>query len=169
MEQEIWKDIPGYEGKYQASTLGRIKSLNYLGHSGEKILSNCIKRNYYIIGLYKDGKNKKINVHRLIATTFLELDINSNFVVHHKDSNGFNNRIDNLEIVTIRENCSKERVEKKGLPVGVYLHKKQKNKKYRAFIYKNKKSIYLGQYNTSEEASNAYQTALKELNQSSNI
>ena len=66
--KEIWKDIPGYEGRYKASNLGRIKSMNYLGHEGnEQILKpNITNLGYNRVELI----NKKYLLHRVIAMTF---------------------------------------------------------------------------------------------------
>lgn len=78
--EEMWKDIPEFEGMYQASTLGRIKSLERFVNTGmgirkfpEKIKSQTkTPLNYMITRLSKNGKLKTYNVHRLIAITFIE-------------------------------------------------------------------------------------------------
>jgi len=106
--EEIWKDIPNYEGLYQASNLGRIKSLerfNYKGHHNlERILKQTkCKNGYYYVALCKDKKVKSIPVHRLIAITFLD---NSNNLpcINHIDGNKSNNKISNLEFCTYSHN-----------------------------------------------------------------
>ncbi len=106
VEQEVWKDIPGYEGLYQASTGGRIKSLqrNCRHSSGigyrkvrEKILCSFIQKNGYVyVTLSKDGKSKTHRLHRIIAMTFLENPYNL-AEVNHKDENKQNNSVGNLE------------------------------------------------------------------------
>jgi len=70
--REIWKDIKDYEGLYQVSNLGRIKSLNY-NHTGkEKVMKPYkTKKGYFYIHLCKNGEKKLFLVHRLIAETFL--------------------------------------------------------------------------------------------------
>lgn len=107
MIKEIWKDIPNYEGLYQASNLGKIKSLYR-----NKILSPCKDKDGYLkVLLYKNKKRKNISVHRLIALTFL--DNYDNFpVVNHKDENKQNNRVDNLEWCTIFYNNRYKRTKK---------------------------------------------------------
>ena len=60
MDKEIWKDIPNYEGRYQASNLGRIKSLNFNGTGKEKIMRPITGNRYYMIALWKDGKRKDL-------------------------------------------------------------------------------------------------------------
>lgn len=94
-EQEIWKDLKGYEGLYQVSNLGRIKSLYF---SKEKIMKPILTGTckYYTIGLAKNKKRKTHLIHRLVAETFLE-NPNNLPEVNHKDENKLNNRIDNLE------------------------------------------------------------------------
>ena len=95
--EEIWKDIPGYEGIYQASNLGRIKS-------NKKILKPTIDRTGYVNArLFKNGELKVIRLHRVIAITFIENE-NNKPVINHIDGNKQNNRVDNLEWCTQKEN-----------------------------------------------------------------
>ncbi len=90
---EIWKDIKGYEGKYQCSNLGNIKSLVY---KKPKILKPRLDKDGYLkVILYKDGP-KEFRVHRLIADTFISHS-NDLCIVNHKDENKSNNCVDNLE------------------------------------------------------------------------
>lgn len=114
MENEIWKDIPGYEGKYQASTLGRIKSLNryitrphpktkevtrYLVR--ERILKNVVgSHGYYVVGL---GQHNNQKTHRLVALTFLgTCPVNQE--VRHLNGVRTDNRIENLKYGTRSDN-----------------------------------------------------------------
>ena len=98
---EIWKDIDEYEGIYQVSNLGRIKSLARITIQkhllNEKILVPCDNGNGYLyINLYKNQKPKRLAIHRLVAKAFIENKNNYN-VVNHKDSNTYNNQANNLE------------------------------------------------------------------------
>lgn len=68
---EMWKDIEGYEGKYQVSNTGRIKSLNYNNTGKEKIMQPCKNYGYLRISLKNKGKGKMYQVHRLVAQAFL--------------------------------------------------------------------------------------------------
>ena len=73
MTIEEWRDIPGYEGIYQASSLGKIKSLNYNNTNKPKELSlGEVTSEYHKVVLFKNKKRKTFNVHQLIAMTFLE-------------------------------------------------------------------------------------------------
>ena len=72
METEIWKDIKGYNWKYQISSLWNVKSLNYNHSWKEKLLKNEILKSWYInISLCKFWKVKRFLVHRLVCLTFL--------------------------------------------------------------------------------------------------
>lgn len=102
--QEIWKDVPNYEGLYQVSNLGVIKSLPTKRRRWEKILKQKLtKDGYYETTLFKDGKYKYIRTHRIVAMTFLKEDKIRN-EVNHKDGNKLNNNLENLEWVTPSEN-----------------------------------------------------------------
>ena len=97
---EIWRDIPGYEGKYQVSNTGEVKSLNY-NHTGEiKLLKQGIKKKgYRQVNLYKNGKVKHHLVHRLVAIAFIP-NPNNYKEVNHKDEDPSNNNVKNLEWCT---------------------------------------------------------------------
>ena len=105
-EKEIWKDIEGFEGLYQVSNMGNVKSLNY-NHTGkERIMKPQKSSNGYLqVKLWKDGKAKRYLVHRLVANAFLD---NSDNLpeVNHKDENKENNHVDNLEFCSRSYNCS---------------------------------------------------------------
>ena len=96
--KEEWKDIKGYEGLYQISNLGRIKSLkNNKGNYREKIRnSNPGKDGYIRINLYSNHKSKPFYIHRLVAEYFIP-NTNNYKEINHKDENKSNNRVDNLE------------------------------------------------------------------------
>lgn len=97
---EKWKDIKGYEGLYQVSNFGNVKSLNYKRTNKEALLKLQTNTDgYKIINLRKDGKNKLYLVHRLVAMTFIP-NPNNYPIVNHKDENKENNSVDNLEWCT---------------------------------------------------------------------
>lgn len=116
MTKEIWKDIPNYEGIYQASNLGRIRTvdrkININGKNqfcnfkckkiikGKIMKSKLTKDEYYEIGLNKNGKTKCVRTHRLIAMTFIP-NPNNYPVINHINHNRLDNRVSNLEWCTV--------------------------------------------------------------------
>lgn len=100
---ETWKDVAGYEGLYQVSDLGRVRSLKY-GKS--RILKHIIgKKGYLHVTLYREGEQKSVLIHRLVAQAFVPNP--SNFpVINHKDENPANNTVNNLEWCTQRYNVN---------------------------------------------------------------
>lgn len=115
MNKEIWKDIKGYEGLYQVSNLGRVKSLKRKVYAGRGrmrwedggILSSYRNNGngYKIVGLNKESKVKNKYIHRLVAEAFLENPNNLPYV-NHKDENKANNCVENLEFCTAQYNCT---------------------------------------------------------------
>ena len=101
--EEIWKDIEGYEGLYQISDKGRVKSLRF---GKEKILKSVIdKKNYLQVVLYKNKIKKHFQVHRLVALAFISNPQNYP-QVNHKDENPSNNNLENLEWCTSKYNIN---------------------------------------------------------------
>ena len=102
--EEIWKDIEGYEGLYQVSNLGKVKSLNYNKTGKEKELRfNNNGTGYIQVGLTKNKEHKKFLVHRLVAKTFIP-NIDNKTFINHIDGNKKNNDVNNLEWCTKSEN-----------------------------------------------------------------
>lgn len=105
--EEIWKDIPQYEGLYQVSNFGRVKSVerykqnhNSLQLIPEKIKAQSVKPNgYQVVNLYKNNKGRNEYVHRLVAMAFIPNPDNLP-QVNHKDEDKANNVVDNLEWCT---------------------------------------------------------------------
>lgn len=106
--EEIWKDIEGYEGKYQVSNLGKVRSLDRKtgNHPRKgKVLKPCANRNGYLaVNLYNKNTNREArSIHRLVAQTFIA-NPDCKPEVNHKDGNKQNNRVSNLEWCTGSEN-----------------------------------------------------------------
>lgn len=96
---EFWFEIPDYEGLYQVSDLGRVKTLNYKRSGKEKILIPTIGKNgYKVVTLTKNGKQRKYYIHRLVAMAMIENPFPDKWVqVNHRDEDKMNNRVENLE------------------------------------------------------------------------
>jgi len=158
LEIEVWKDVPEFEN-YKVSNLGNVKSLK---NGKEKILKQTINGvGYYLIGLYSNGKRTHIAVNQLVAMVFLNhKPCGHKIVVDHIDTNKLNNKLCNLQLITHRENLSKD---KKGTSkyTGVFLPKGQK--KWRSEIRINGKKKHLGCFVSEKEASEAYKNALKKI------
>lgn len=103
MMREEWKNIDGYEGLYQISNFGRVKSLYF---NKEKILKLHSSRGYQQITLHLRGEVKTKPVHRLVMETFNPIENMSAYDVNHIDEDKMNNRIDNLEWMKHKDNCN---------------------------------------------------------------
>ena len=170
-QEEIWKDIPGYEGYYQVSNFGRVKSLERTvvtiegtQHLRERFMKTQInKYGYEVAYLHKYRVRKSFVVHRLIGMAFLGYSSqNRKYALDHIDGNKTNNILQNLRIVSWRENCSTcYRVNQNRLSsnyIGVSWH--NQCKKWLAQIQINGKRTSLGLFNLETDAATAYQTAL---------
>lgn len=163
---EIWKDIVGYEGLYQVSSLGNIKSFK---NNKERILKPSITGSGYkfvILSLNSIKKNKMI--HQLVAIEFLNhTPCGFKLVIDHIDNNRLNNNVNNLRITTNRDNCSQNHLKSKSKYVGVCFNKPVK--KWMAYIYVDNKVKNLGYFENEEEASIYYKNALKSINENLEI
>ena len=100
--EEIFKDIKGYEGFYQVSNYGNVKSLNYRHTGNERLLKPILQTNGYLyVTLYEPNKILRIN--RIVAEAFINNPDNLP-CVNHKDENKHNNHVDNLEWCTYKYN-----------------------------------------------------------------
>lgn len=107
MQLEVWKDIKDYQGVYQVSNLGRVKSLNYNRTNKEKILiGDKSKRGYKRFCLSKNGKNIRFLIHRLVYETFSGV-IPQGYQIDHINNDPTDNRLQNLQLLTASENTKK--------------------------------------------------------------
>lgn len=166
-QKEIWKDIPNYEGYYQVSNIGRVKSLERkVKGKGERLISEKILKPYYTgggydaVALMKNGIKKTSQIHKLVAIAFLgHKPCGHNQVVDHIDNNKLNNRLDNLQLTTQRHNLSKDRKGGTSKYTGVSWDRNAN--KWVAKIRLNGKNNHLGLFENEIEASKAYQDRLK--------
>ena len=102
---EIWKDIAGFEGRYQVSNKGNVKSLHYRGHDVESLMKLSEHHTGYLIVQLGKKPAKVCLVHQLVAKAFMPLVEGKTFV-NHIDGNKHNNCVSNLEWVTTQENIT---------------------------------------------------------------
>lgn len=156
---EIWKDVVGYEGIYKVSSIGRVKSLKF---NKEKILKLNLNKGYYRVSMSLDGKNTLRKVHQLVSESFLG-HICSGYllVIDHINDIKTDNRVENLQIVSQRENAYKTQGNYSSKYKGVSWCKHAN--KWKANIYINKKQTFLGYYKIEKQANLAYHNALNKL------
>jgi hypothetical protein len=161
MEIEIWKDAFGYEGLYQVSNIGNLKRVKRIGYCSEKLIKQCSdKDGYKICKLSKNRIQHFIRVHRIVAYTFnIHLFVEGEkMVVDHINGIKYDNRYENLRIVTNRFNLTygvrKDRNGMSSTHVGIYWYKSRKQ--WRATIKINWKAKELGYFFNEESAAEAY-------------
>lgn len=107
--EEVWKDVKDYEGLYQVSSLGNVKSLKRFknNHSFKQLIEEKIMKpslgKYKKVNLCKNRKYKTYYVHRLVAETFID-NPNNEPCINHKDGNKYNNNVSNLEFCSMSYN-----------------------------------------------------------------
>jgi NUMOD4 motif/HNH endonuclease/AP2 domain len=155
--EEIWKDIDDSKGLYQVSNLGNVKSLKF---GKERILKfSTTHEGYNQVTVIIKNTYKRIYIHQLVAISFLNhTPCGYKLVVNHKNFNRQDNRAENLEIVTMRENTNHKHLESSSQYTGVHWDKRRG--KWKSKIYKNPKHINLGQFETEKEASEYYENAV---------
>ena len=108
---EAWRDVLGYEGLYQVSDQGRVRSLDRINSAGKKTNGTLRKQTknrkngYLYVGLCKDGKRKNHSVHRLVAIAFIDNPHNL-YTVNHKIEDKADNRASNLEWMSLSDNLN---------------------------------------------------------------
>jgi hypothetical protein len=157
MKKEVWKSIPNYEGLYEVSSLGRVKSL-YIN----RCLNPYISARYYCVGLSKNGVQKNKRVHQLVAEMFLNhTPCGMKLVIDHINGNPLDNKVENLQLISQRQNISKMNGNFSSKYLGVSWDKN--SNKWTAKININQKQYHLGLFNCELAASQAYQNKLKEI------
>ena len=150
LPKRVWKDIPGYEGRYQVSNTGQVRSLNYM-HTGQtRILKPAKdKDGYLLIGL----KGKSCRVHRLVAQAFIPNHDNLP-CINHKDENPANNAVWNLEWCTAKYNCNygahNEKLSKSGK--GKHNHNGKNNPRAKAILMFTLDGHFIRRFDCIKEA-----------------
>jgi hypothetical protein len=162
MQVEIFKSIQGYEGIFEVSNLGNLRRVNngvikVLKPSGDGYGYLCISLQYNNI-------RKTFKIHKLVAMAFLNhKPCGHKLVIDHINDIKTDNRVENLQIITNRENSYKTQGKYSSQYKGVYLHKK--SQMFIASIRINNKTKYIGSYKNEYDAHISYQAELKKLQQ----
>jgi len=172
MLTEQFKPVKGYEGIYEVSNLGRVKSLkrtvkNTGSYSGFLLVKEKIRKNYlhiggyYMVNLSKNGKTRLRPVHLIVWDALGDKPRNGRKLqVDHIDNNKLNNRLDNLQLLTHRENIIKyQSLQKTRTSKYIGVTMKKGRKKWVTHIVINHKKEYLGSFVFEKEAGLAYQKA----------
>jgi hypothetical protein len=157
---EIFKEVLGYEGLYQVSNLGNVKSLRF---GKEKILKAGLDGTKYLtVAVCRDGIPKTKKVHQLVAESFLgHSTCGYELVVNHINFNRIDNRACNLELISQRDNTNSKHIKSTSNYTGVSWYKV--NKKWVAKIKIKGKTKHLGYFTNEIDASKSYNAALKEM------
>jgi hypothetical protein len=155
---EVLKYIKGFDN-YQVSNLGNVRSEK--GKEFRLLKKGLNNAGYEMLTLYRLKKSTK-QIHQLVAIAFLNHEpCKHNIVVNHKDFNKLNNSVDNLELISQRDNADQKHLKSKSNYTGVFFRKDRN--KWKAIIHFEGRNKYLGLYNTEIEASKAYEEALKKI------
>lgn len=157
---EVWKDIPEYEGLYQVSNLGNVRSFKF---NKIRYIKHLNSKGRYAVGLTKNKiKTSNIRVSALVAKAFFNYKrCGHKLVVDHIDNNKINDKLYNLQVITQRENLTKDKKNKSGY-TGVY--KTTDGYAYYSQIRIGKNKKYLGRFKSKIEASQAYKQELNKIN-----
>jgi len=169
--KEIWKDVVGYEGLYEASNMGRVKSKNRIqslksglrNKKGIELSPATDSHGYMTVKLYKDGKAKTHGIHVVLAITFLgHTPSGVTMSVDHIDNDRKNNFLSNIQVISQRKNLSKDKKNKTSKYTGVHIggHKKDR---WKSTIQYNGKKIHLGYFRCETLAHFEYLKKLKEI------
>tara|TARA_R110000803_G_C11863615_1_gene307494 strand:+ start:29 stop:553 length:525 start_codon:yes stop_codon:yes gene_type:complete len=163
-QNEVFVNVPKYEGKYRISTIGYVKS-------GDEVLTNKIDKHgcHWVYLTSRAGSRKKFFINRLMVMLFLNYNYKEmrNKIIVHIDGDKNNNNINNLQLMTIKQKetkYSKALIKPKDSPVKKkYIGVVAMKSKWRVEVPVNGKRVHIGLYKTKEEAIEAYNLALKDL------
>jgi len=170
---EKWKDVIGYEGHYQISNFGRVRSvdrvvinMNGINRKLKGSLKNTfISKGYVLVTLSVNNIKRSYCVHRLVAEAFI-LNPNNLDEVNHKDRNRKNNYISNLIWCTSRENThhARSRMKKRSKYVGVSFDSNTPKTPWMSRINLSGKTKFLGRFETEQNAYDAYKLECEKNN-----
>ena len=164
-KNEKWVDLPGWEGHYQVSDQGRIKSLSrtLATKKGKRKVKERIRKlsltpnGYLIVVLSKCGRTKTRHVHKLVAESFLgHTPCGHKEVVDHVNGNRSDNRLENLRLTTQRDNLTRNKKGKYSNYPGVSKY----NHRWVSQIFFDGTTYCIGYFDREEQAASAYQEAL---------
>lgn len=146
---ETWRAVKGYEGMYEVSNMGRVRTLHTndsypRDREGRVLCAQLDNRGRYSVALCKNGKCKRMQVHRLVAMAFLP-NPNNYPVVNHKDENPQNNTVENLEWCTTKYNLHYSNVPKKMKAAAV-------KKQQKAVLMYDKKGNFIREFESATKA-----------------
>jgi len=172
--KEIWKPVirkgVSYKGIYEVSNTGKLRSLDRVivnsngiskNHKGRELVQSIGGNNYLMVNLSHKNKTQPCTVHELVMETFGRR-LNKGECVDHTKGR-FNNNFDTLRILTNRKNSSIEKTNKRDLPLGVYRSKNGMPFYIQTYVPSVKKTIGLGSYLGSNDASKAHSIALSKI------
>jgi len=163
--KELWEDIPSYEGFYQASNMGRVRSIDRVvpiqrGATKRSIkgyvLKPYLRKGYLVVDLHSGSREsrKATSAHTIIWRTF-NGQVPHPLQIDHKNEDKTDNRLSNLQLLSNRDNCIKGRLKYRDLPTGAYW--REDTHKYYSRIQINGKDKYLGMFNCPTAAHLAYE------------
>jgi hypothetical protein len=171
MKQETWQDIKDYEDLYKISDKGHVKSLDRYTKTkggvlklikGKTLKPSIDTHGYYKVSLSKFGKVSTQKVHKLVAIAFLgHIPCKQKIVVDHINNNRLDNCVENLQLISQRENTSKDKTEGSSKYTGVRWS--VNSSRWLAAIRIEDKLVHLGSFTHELEAHEAYQTRLTKV------
>lgn len=175
-EQEIWADVPGFEGLYKVSSFGRVKSMSRPVY--RKLINGYVSLKprilkylyngdgYKQVQLYRQGRKKTFPIHTLTFFTFNpHINKKQGYEVDHIDNDKENNNLTNLQYIKSRHNSTKRSINRRKSSMFTGVSWSDDKQKWQAHIRHNSKSYYLGRYQSEIEAHHAYLKALSEIEQ----
>lgn len=172
---EIWLPIVGYEDRYQVSNTGKVKAIARMEFMpwqkthrkiNERTMRIYQKDNKYLFVTLSDGGGRKTQrpryIHRLVAQSFIG-NIPKGYVVNHLDGNVLNNCVENLEIVSQRDNCLHGLNKRKKSSKYPGVHLERKTGKWKVMARTGDKKLYLGKFNSEDAAYEVYKSFVESL------